>query len=340
VSKTRFGVAVVGAGNMGVKHMTAVSKIPWFEIRAVADVNVSLAEERAKKFGASVVSGDYREIVKRDDIDVVYVCVPAAYHAPVAVAAAKNGKHVYCEKPLALTLDDGQSMIAAAKEAGVRLAVGFQHRFREYFDKLRALLRDDGIGRPAYHTIYSVAEVRPNLAMHEVRGNGGPFVDVLCHYVDIWRFIFDSDPVSVFAAGATFAKGKPAVAKVKELAVDTGIAVVGFASGDVGCFQTSWGLPPGTPGVNEQQMITPNALFMPEPFAKFTVIRNGGQPEVFSDLGIEIQPLQNEAAKYFATAIRDGTPPRTTGEDGLIALKVSLAFLKSVETGQRVALDV
>ena len=339
MAERTYGVAVVGAGRMGRRHMTAIARVPWFDLRVVCDANLEVAEAQAQAFGADAWLSDYQDAVKRDVVDVVYVCVPAGLHAAVAVAGAENGKHVYCEKPFCLTLDDGERMIRTAEQAGVKLAIGFQHRFQRIFARLKEMLTDGSIERPTQYVIVGAGSIRPLPAMHDMAGNAGPFVDSLCHYLDMWRYVFGSDPVRVFARVDTFAKGKDALASVQELAPDTGVVVVEFASGDTGLYYDSSGLPEGSPGFSATHVVAPNALIEVEGFfAKLRVSLNGGPAEETPDMTISIQDLQNAAAEHFAKAVRDGTPVRTGGKDGLIALKVSLAAFESAKTGEAVSL--
>jgi len=333
-----YGVALVGAGNMGARHLAAIAQVPWFRLRVVCDANADLARSRATEFGAPHWTSDYREAVRRDDVSVVYICTPAALHADVAVEAARSGKHVFTEKPLALTIEDGQKMISAARAANTRLAIGFQHRFREFFDVQRRLFAEGRVGRPIYYVVSTAAQVRPNLAMHEVRGNGGPFVDVLCHYVDIWRYLFGSDPVRVFSSAATLARGKPHVASVRELALDTGVVVVTFASGDAACFIISWGLPVGVTASTHMRALAPDALLELQPFDKFRAIREGGTVEEFGPFEEDTALLLNRQTMHFAQALRDDKPVAASGEDGLIALRVSMAVLESARSGRTIEL--
>lgn len=331
MAEKMFGVGCVGAGNMGRRHLENAADIPWFEIRAVADKDEARAAEQARKLGIPVCATDHKEIVTRDDIDVVFVCVPTAFHAEVVVDAVQHGKHVLCEKPLALTLADGERMIRAAEDAGVVLAVNFQHRHRELAQGLRRLFLEEGVGRPIYYSVHSAAEVRPNLAMHEETLNAGPVMDILCHFVDLLRFVLDSEPREVYARTATLARGKAHVASVTRLAVDTCAVTVTFDSGDVGSFHLSWGLPEGTPPFNTQYAVAPEARVAFEGFSKLTIWRNGGRIEVMEE---KAPPLLKLQMRSFAEALRNRGLPTTSGEDGLIALKVSLAALESGRTGQ------
>ena len=331
-----YGVGVVGAGAMGKTHLRNFSRVPCFEIRAVADVDADRAAEQGAEFGAAYHATDYRQVVTRPDVDVVVVAVPAAYHAQIAIMAAENGKHVFCEKPLALTVADGERMIRAAREAGVKLGLNFQLRFHEGVGVLRERFRSGALARPVFYTSHAGSEVRPKPAMHDDTLNRGPFVDVMCHTVDLWRVLFQSDPVRVYARAAIFGAGKPKVAGVKQLALDTGVVVVEFASGDVGTFHISWGLPEGTPGLSGQFIYAPNGHVTLEGWAKLTFTLNGGEPEVIEDITGDCG-LEN--VRHFAAAVTDGAPIQTTGEDGLMALKVSLAALESSRTGRAVTIE-
>lgn len=337
MSNETMGVAVIGAGNMGKRHMKNSREIPEFEIRAVADVNAAAAEAQAKEFGAPFWTADFKEAIARPDVDVVFACVPSCFHADVAVEAAQNKKHVFSEKPLALTLEDGERMIQAAQEAGVVLAIDLQQRFQKSFRDIRRILADEDVGTPRYYTIVETIDARPNPAMHNRGLNGGPLMDQFCHWLDMWRFVLGSDPVRVFARGATFATENPRLADLAEkdaLAVDTGSVTVEFASGDVGSYQVCWGLPDKTSGVTCHVIVAPKAQIELELFSKITIHR-GSEQEVIENPAVN---AHLEQLKHFAGCLRNGGRPSTTGEDGLFALKTSLAIMKSIETGEAVVI--
>lgn len=331
-----FGVAVVGAGNMGQNHMKCIREVPWLNIRAVADTDAARARTQAETFDAPVWAQDYREVVARPDVDVVFVCTPTAFHADVAVESAAHGKEIFCEKPLALSWTDGKRMVDAARRAGVRLGVNFCYRFQKANQLLRARFRDGKLGRPVYHTVYTAVEVRAKLAMHDERLNGGPILDILCHFVDTWRFLFDSEPCRVFARAATFARGKDHVESVRALALDTAVVTVEFQSGDVGTFHVCWGLPQNTPPFWSTTAVAPQGLIEVQSFKRVVIRCGNADPEILDGLETDVYA---EQVKHYATALKEGGLPRTTGEDGLIALKVSLAALESAHTGEAISLS-
>ncbi|UUZ86179.1 Gfo/Idh/MocA family oxidoreductase [Paenibacillus sp. P26] len=113
MSKIRFGI--VGAGVIAPYHARAIAAHPETELVAIADVVPEKARKLAEDYNISSVYADYEEMLKREDIDIVSVCVPSGMHAEVAVAAAEAGKHILCEKPLEITPDQMSRMIAAAR---------------------------------------------------------------------------------------------------------------------------------------------------------------------------------------------------------------------------------
>ena len=135
MSKT-MNVAMIGGGFMGKAHAMAYAAMPMFfwpapalPIRkVVVDMTDELAEDARARFGFEEASSDWRAAVSRDDIDVVDICTPNNVHAEIAIAAAKAGKHVICEKPLARTVDEARAMAEAVKSSGVVNMVAFNYR--------------------------------------------------------------------------------------------------------------------------------------------------------------------------------------------------------------------
>jgi len=116
-------IGVIGVGIIGKAHLEEYAQIPDAEVIAVCDINESEARKAADKFGIPHVYSDFRELLKRDDLDVVDVCLHNNFHAPVTIAALQSGKHVYCEKPIAGSYRDGQAMVEAARETGRMLHI-------------------------------------------------------------------------------------------------------------------------------------------------------------------------------------------------------------------------
>jgi len=327
-----LGIAVIGAGDMGTSHTIGWSTLENARLVAVAD----LIEERARglkeKYGFETWTRDYREAIDRGDVGVVSVCTPACYHPEVTVFAAERGKHVLCEKPIALTLEAADEMIEACKRNRVFLEIGFQRRYMESSMRLAELLQGGAIGRPVMFTDHSGAEIRPKRAMHDMReGNGGPIIDTCCHIFDLWRLIFDAEPIRVTARGFTFAKGRPELSHIRKLAPDTGALIVEHSSGDLGVMTITWGLPPGLNIRSYTDILGPKGVIFPG-FNQILIRREGEEEK------IDLVPMDAKAAQvhYFAKVVSGEAELKVKGENGRIALRVSLAALKSMEKGEPV----
>jgi predicted dehydrogenase len=107
-------IAVIGAGAMGRQHVKAW-KLAGHEVVSIADLDMKLSKKLAEEFGVEKIYGDYRKAVEDPSIDIVSICLPLAMHAPVTVYAAENGKHIFCEKPLARSFEEVAQMEAGKK---------------------------------------------------------------------------------------------------------------------------------------------------------------------------------------------------------------------------------
>jgi predicted dehydrogenase len=226
-------VCIVGCGDMGTKHALRWNALAEAQVVAVVDVQPDRAARLVAACGPERAQAysDYREAVARADVDVVSVCVPTCLHPEITICAAEHGKHVLCEKPIALTVADAEAMRAAAERRGVKLAVGFMRRHSPALAVLRGLLADGVTGRPALYHAVDARELRPKRVMHDPHANGGPVLDMGVHLFDLWSAIFEARPVEVFAQGFALAQGRPEISHIPQAAVDTASIVVRYASG-------------------------------------------------------------------------------------------------------------
>jgi predicted dehydrogenase len=145
---SKIGFGVIGCGRISENHFQGLSKLPDAQVVCTADVNLEAAQEKAQKYGASKWVADYHELLAMPEVEAVVVCVPTFLHADVVCAAAAAGKHVLCEKPIAMKLEDAKRMTAACEAAGVRFQVGFVRQFSTEWLKLREVITSGRIGRP------------------------------------------------------------------------------------------------------------------------------------------------------------------------------------------------
>src|SRR5512139_2481400 len=123
------------------KHLPSLARQEEVEVVAFCDIIIERAQESAKNFGTpdAMVRLDYRDVLAREDIDIIHVCTPNSSHAEITIAALKAGKHVMCEKPMAKTAAEAKAMLDAYHKSGKLLTIGYQNRFRDDSQLMKAL---------------------------------------------------------------------------------------------------------------------------------------------------------------------------------------------------------
>ncbi|MEO9824065.1 MAG: Gfo/Idh/MocA family oxidoreductase [Paracoccaceae bacterium] len=344
---TKYGVAIIGCGDMGTKHATAWSERPDARVVVVCDPQEDRAEKLAIQFGAHRVES-WQDAIAFDGVDIVSVCVPACDHRDVAIAAAACGRHILCEKPMALTLEQADEMIAVANANSVHLSVCHQYRSLSRFKTMKRLIDEGHLGEQLYIRFTEMREVRPKLAMHRIDMNGGPVHDMSGHLFDLGRYLTGCEPVSVSAVGTVFARGKERVSSVTDFGVDTAEIQVRFEGGHCLSVSINWGLPEGTPGHSHDLVHGPLGML-------FTVDPNN--PDRFlGDLSDTLSvALKNANGTTLIACEPDHDGPQTciedligviegkrpsqfSGTEGRAALRIILAALESIKTRKTVLL--
>ena len=133
----KLKIGVIGTGRIGKVHIASlVQNVPQAEVVAIADINLKSAKEVAKAFGIATVYSNYKDLLKHPEVDAIAICSPTDTHAKYIVDAAKAGKHIFCEKPVDLSLEVIKGAIKAVEKAGVKMMIGFNRRFDPNFLKI------------------------------------------------------------------------------------------------------------------------------------------------------------------------------------------------------------
>ncbi len=337
----KHGVILVGAGDMGGQHARAWSKVGE-EIAAIVDLDGERAHKLAEQYGVKRTFSDYRQaIAELSNAELVDVAVPLVEHLPVTVEAARHGKHVLCEKPIARDLREVDQMEEAIDRAGVKFAVGFQRNLPPGVAFLRDEVAKGRFGRPLLFTVDGMAEVRPKRFMHDQENNNGPVVDLLGHYFLLWETVFGSKPVHISADGFVAAANRPEIAHFAHKAVDTAVVTVRYASGDVGSMSVSWGLaaksrvPTGPERLAGPEAVAVMGEYRDFSWESITIYRGEGQhyeklPEAPAFV------LQAQAFLDYLEGRR--TEPPSGIAEGRHLLRLSLAALESIQSGKTIVL--
>ncbi len=329
-------VAVIGAGRIGAYHAeTLAGRLPGVRLQAVADPNEEAARRLLARLDREDVRyvRDYQELLTDPDLEAVVVATPGPTHPEVIIAAAEAGKHVFCEKPLAYTLEEADRALAAVARAGVLLQIGFQRRFDAGFQRARALVAEGALG-----TVYLVRSLTrdPALTAPASIPPGAIFRETLIHDFDVLRWLAGSEVVEVYAlADALIAPEYRARGLW-----DTAVVSLRFASGAFGqadaSFQAVYGYDVRAEVFGSRGMVTvePGEA---EPARHYTP-QGVVQRRVHWYLEM-FGPAYAAELAHFVACVRHRQPPAVTGQDGRASLAIALAAMESAQTGQPVRLS-
>ena len=263
--KETLNIGMIGYKFMGKAHSNALGKVGMFfdpdkniRMKAICGRDENWVKKSAEKYGWDEYETSWEKLISRDDIDIIDITTPSNFHKEIAIGAAKAGKHVFCEKPLALNLKDAREMLSAAQQAGIKHQIGFNYRFAPAVQLAKNLINQGKIGE-IYHYRASYLQdflIDPKFPLvwrldKDVAGSGS-LGDLGAHFVDLARFLvgeFDE----VIGAAKTFIKERPIVetmtglsgkagdsAKMGEVTVDDAtIFMAKFKNGALGSFEAS-----------------------------------------------------------------------------------------------------
>ena len=191
-------VGIIGCGGIAnSKHMPSLKKVADCEMIAFCDIIPERAEAAAAKFGTTdaVCYSDYKELLKNPDIDVVHICTPNRSHSFITVDALEAGKHVMCEKPMAINSAEAQKMLDAQKRTGKKLTIGYQSRFREDSQYMKAEA-DAGTFGEIYYAKATALRRRAvptwGVFLNEYEQGGGPLIDIGTHALDLTLWMMNN----------------------------------------------------------------------------------------------------------------------------------------------------
>lgn len=337
---TAFNVAIVGTGGIyRLAHGPAWRRIPRARVVATCDIVAERAEEARRELGAEAAFTHLEDLLERDGIDLVDLCTPSDTHADLTIQALRAGKHVICEKPMALRAEDGAQMIQAAQEAKRHLYIGHTRRFDARWVQMKAAIAAGRIGEPVAvrRTERSWAGFPRGDWHWDLARSGGVLMDLGVHVADLFAWFFDAEPTEVYARGLTIRE------EAREAGCfDFGLVQFGFPGGRWGTMEVSWAHPKAyAPFYSTTEVIgTRGKLTLSDKQSgPMTVIR----PEAievprYSPLLSSYPETFVEELDHFLDCIAGRTSPQSTPAQALTAVRTVRAAFESIASGQPVAL--
>ena len=343
-NKKKLGFGVIGCGRIAPKHTESILAIPDAELIAVCDIVPERAEKFAELYKAEPYI-DYKELLKREDIDIVTIATPSGNHAEIGIEAAKAGKHVMVEKPMAMTLQEADRLIQACQENNVKLGVIHQNRYNKSIKTLRAAMEAGRFGK----LTHGQASIRWNrnedyYTQAPWRGtrlqDGGVLMNQSIHNIDLLQWMMGPAD-SVF--GYTTTALRPIEME------DVAGAIIRFKNGAIGLIEAATTIYPK----NLEETL--NVFGETGSVVIGGIAVNRVEVWEFPDSDKEKEEIfasqendpptvygfgHREIIQDMIKAVKDDIDPPINGEEGRKALEIILAIYRSQETGLPVKLPL
>jgi myo-inositol 2-dehydrogenase/D-chiro-inositol 1-dehydrogenase len=318
-------IGFIGSGYIAGQHAAALQSLDGVAFSACADLDIDRAEALAQLTGCRPTT-DVQEVIEASD--AVWVCTPPKAHRDQVVACLEAGKHVYCEKPLATSVEEGQAAVAAAEASAALAAIGFNFRFHEPWRKCKELIDSGDLGDPVMFVCQRFGLGATSGWRRDPEQLCGMTIESLSHNVDLMRFLL-GDVASVSAQTAAADGHQPEFDNCL-------VATLTLKSGVIAGIQATWAssVPATRDGVVGT---TATALIEGPSQFEFTDLRvsareEGGAAERVHHFALPSNPLQ-PAGEHFVQAIRGETPLEIPIGDGLRSLEVCAAMVASARSG-------
>jgi len=307
------------------------SRVPGAELIAVADPSQDAREAAKKSLEIDKAYADYREVLADDEVDAVVVVAPTVFHRDIVVAAAVAGKHILCEKPMAMTEQECEEIIDAAAAGRVKLQIGFMRRFDAGFREAKAAVLSGVIGDVVLVRSNTRGPSVPQPWMYDLRNSNGPLAEVCSHDIDTLRWFTESEFKTVYAAAGNFRC--PDARDEWPDFYDNVIVSATFKNGMLGSIDGAQGVAYGYDARTEI-LGTKGCVFIGRLGDETVLTCTADEPKVSPPFVKSWRQLFEQAYlaedTSFVDCIKNGAEPEVTGFDGLMAVKVVNAGNKSI----------
>jgi predicted dehydrogenase len=346
--KDLFRVGVIGLG-IGRHHIANYQAHPNAEVVAIADLDEARLAQIGDQYNVSTRYPSAQEMLANEPLDLVSVATPNKFHMPISVAAFEAGCHVLCEKPMAMSADEGRQMLAAAEKAGKRLMINFSYRFSEQSQALKdrvdaGVLGDVYFARTVWHRRRGIPRFGGWFGQKALSG-GGPLIDLGVHRIDLALWLMGY-PKPVWVMGSTYNPIATALAEAQGLPYDVedlAAAMIKFENGATLEIEASWAAHIQERELMETRLLgTKGGLVqrnMNETYefeAELYIERDGAQ----YDMRLHAPPRRGiNAMSHLIDSLVNDVPHMATGEEGLLVMEILDAIYHSAGTGEPVRIE-
>ncbi|WP_168122863.1 Gfo/Idh/MocA family oxidoreductase [Paenibacillus sp. HB172176] len=318
-------VAVLGCGGLGGVHAAAYAAMDEVELTGLCDSNRETAEALSRKTGAPAFES-FEQMLEEIECEAVSIALPSFLHKEFTLLAAKARKHIICEKPIALTLEDASEMIACCEEHGVKLFIGHVVRFFPDYVDLKQAIDNGAIGNPAVAHASRIGG-HPGRWYTDASRSGGIIVDLMIHDLDFLRWSLGKVS-SVYALHSANAEQEYSLVTLR------------FASGAVANVEGHWGYP--GPFQTKAEIAGDGGVIRADSMKSSSIVIHKKDSDTGKTAAVLGSPAYRNPyelqLKHFLDCIRDGSEPIVSAIDARKALELALAADESARTGKVVYL--
>lgn len=326
---------LIGVGRAGLVHATNVNKrIKNAELSTLCDMNEELLQKAGREFNVNTLYTDYREALSKSDIDAVIIVTPTFTHCEIACEAAKNGKHIFLEKPMALSVDECKTINEAVKKSGTKLQLGFMRRFDPGFMRAKSILDSGEMGRVIIIKSTGRGPGLPPPWTYDISKSNGMLAEVNSHDFDSISWLAGSELTRVYSEAGNFKcldikKNYPDF-------YDNAVVNLRFANGTIGVID---GACPCHYGYDVRvELLCENGVLQIGSIEEneISVIKRAGEKVsgVFKSWRSRFKDAYLAEMEHFVECVIEDKEPSVTGEDGLRAVKAVVAANQSIITGK------
>ena len=339
-------VGIIGVGTIGQAHLRAFTAHKESKVVAIADINKKALDASSKKFKVDKTFTDYQDLLALDEVEAVVVCTPPFVHAKIVCDAASAGKHVLCEKPMALNSREAEKMVEACNKAGVQLGIcSARSRLTPTVELAKEYLTEGKIGRIYYARMTMIRRRgRPGIDilkeskwfLDSSKAGGGALIDIGCYDIDVMLYLLgDVQPMAVSAITFT-GIGEPVKLETVYDVEEHSSVFVKFKKDLAVTFETSWAS--NLNSYRETILFGTKAALKLDPFTYYT---EEDDREVTTTINFPREPWGSweKLIKDFVSACRKNRKPKTPGEDGLKVMQIIEMAYKSAKLGKEVSLS-
>ena len=334
-----LGICLIGCGRAGMIHArNYVNRVPGARMVACVDVVEAAARAAAEETGAKRYATDYHDILDDPEVDAVVVVSPTDLHRDIVIDCARAGKHIFCEKPMAMNVEECQAMIDACEANHVKLQIGFMRRHDAAFQRAKAMLDSGAIGDLVQIHSHTRGPSKPRPWMYDIGKSNGILAEVNSHDIDACRWFAGSDISTLYAIAGNYRnpEARAEYPDYYDSLLMTGTFENGVQFEIDGAAYVQYGYDShvelvGTKGVLHVGRSEADSV-------RCTTVEHGTtQAFVNSWMTLFIDAYLAEDCA-FVRAVLDDAPTPVTGYDGLQAVRVVEAGNRSIRTGEIVRL--